>query len=260
MNTETTNVQTPEERELAKKRFELEALKATLAERELELATLHAELHSFEQHYLRTVGRRYADLDEIEAQIAEAIAKQSPKDESAQEKAVHARSHAHVSSQAVGLALVPEGSSEFKVSDNLKKLYREIAKRIHPDLANDEEDRKRRHEIMAEANHAYAEGDEARLRVILHEWNMSPDAVSGDGTGADLVRVIRKIALIEARLQSIGEEIARLSGNDLYRLRLRAGIAKIEGRDLLSEMSASLDGRIVNAHARLASIQERSHL
>jgi hypothetical protein len=47
---------------------------------------------------------------------------------------------------------------------------------------------------MAEANRAYEEGDEERLRVILQEWEGSPESVKGDGPGAELVRVIRKIA------------------------------------------------------------------
>jgi DnaJ-class molecular chaperone len=55
----------------------------------------------------------------------------------------------------------------FKPSDDLKRLYREIAKRIHPDLATDDAERAKRNQLMAEVNRAYADGDEARLRAIL---------------------------------------------------------------------------------------------
>lgn len=34
---------------------------------------------------------------------------------------------------------------------------------------------------------------EARLRAILNEWDTSPEAVTGDGIGAELIRTIRKI-------------------------------------------------------------------
>jgi hypothetical protein len=63
--------QTPEERELENKRARLAALEVELAQRELDLATLKAELQTFEARYLREVGVFYAELDEIEAEIAE---------------------------------------------------------------------------------------------------------------------------------------------------------------------------------------------
>ena len=74
MSVGLTKWQTPEEQELSRKLAELATLEATLAQRELDLATLQAELHAFERRYLRTAGARYAELDEIEAQIAEALA------------------------------------------------------------------------------------------------------------------------------------------------------------------------------------------
>jgi multidrug efflux pump subunit AcrA (membrane-fusion protein) len=71
MTTGIARKQTPEELELEKKKSELSALEAELSQRELELATAQAELHTFERRYLRVVGVRYAELDDIEAQIAE---------------------------------------------------------------------------------------------------------------------------------------------------------------------------------------------
>jgi hypothetical protein len=72
MSTDIIRSQTPEEHELERKQAELVALEAELIQRELDLATLRAELAYFESRYLRTVGVLYAELDEIEAQIAEA--------------------------------------------------------------------------------------------------------------------------------------------------------------------------------------------
>ena len=68
---------------------------------------------------------------------------------------------------------------------------------------------------MAEINREYADGDEARLRVILSQWETSPDAVTGEGIGAELVRTIRKIHQVEGRLTRIVGEIAELSGSEL---------------------------------------------
>ncbi len=71
MSGEIVRKLTPEEDELLRKREELASVRAALAERELELADLRAQLKSFEGQYLRQVGVLYADLDDWNAKIAE---------------------------------------------------------------------------------------------------------------------------------------------------------------------------------------------
>src|SRR5437762_1774685 len=189
--------QTPEERELAAMKADLAALEIQLAQRELDFATLRVELHAFEQRYLRIVGVKFAEIDDLEAQIAEALNRRTPSDETTRRRAEEARTKATESAAAAG-AIEPQAHAEdFKPSDDLKRLYREIAKRIHPDLATDDAERAKRNQVMAEVNRAYADGDEARLRAILSEWETSPDAVTGKGIGAELVRTIRKIHQVE---------------------------------------------------------------
>jgi hypothetical protein len=51
MSIDLRRVQTPEEKELARKLAELTVLEGELAQRELDLATLLAELHAFERRY-----------------------------------------------------------------------------------------------------------------------------------------------------------------------------------------------------------------
>lgn len=247
--------QTPEEKELARKLAELTILEGELAQRELDVATLQAELHAFERRYLRIVGVRYAELDEIDAQIAEALAEASPKSSEEQERAAQARAQANESAQESKIAQEPGHRDNFTPSDALKKLYREVAKCIHPDLATDENDRVRRQHFMAEANQAYEAGNEARLREILREWENSPEAVKGDGVGTELIRVIRKIAQIERRLQAIESIIAQLWTSDLYRLKVEVERTEAKGRDLLSEMAIRLDQQIADAQRHLASLQ-----
>lgn len=245
MKTEIMRGQTPEEKELSRKLSELSELEAELAQRELDLATLQAELHTFEARYLRVVGVRYAELDEIKAQIAEAEALLKPKDNKIQEEAAKARAQAQESAQATGV--VQERKEEkFIPSEGMKKLYRELAKRIHPDLVIDEEERIsiRRHQLMTEANRAYEEGDEAKLQSILNEWESSPESVKGEGIAAELVRVIRKIAQIEERLSVIELEITRLKESDLYQLKKKEEEAEDEGRDLLAEMASQVEEQI----------------
>src|ERR1700689_3785874 len=83
----------PEEQELLRKREELAAIRAALAERELELVDLRSQLAAFEGRYLRHVGVLYAELDEWKARIAQLLANVDPSP-TAQAEAEEAREHA----------------------------------------------------------------------------------------------------------------------------------------------------------------------
>lgn len=81
----------------------------------------------------------------------------------------------------------------------LKGLYREVAKRVHPDLTSDETDRSRRQRLMAEANRAFEQGDAHRLAKILEDSEVRREFVQESDAPADLARTVRKITL-KARL------------------------------------------------------------
>jgi hypothetical protein len=253
METDIIKTEKPEERELRKKLAELRELEGKLAQGELDLATFKAELNAFENLYMRIVGIRYTELDEIQAQIAEARMRINPEDEMARKEAARARVKAQESSDAVS-GDDTRKSEEFKPSEDLKKLYREVAKCIHPDFAENPTELLRRQQLMAEANRAYEECDEARLRSILAEWENSPESVKGDIPGAKLIRVIRKIAQAEARLSSIDLEIDQMKKSDLYQIKIRAEKAEKEGRDLLAEMASNLETKIELARTELKKV------
>jgi hypothetical protein len=241
----------PEEIELEEKRAELAALETDLANHELELATLKVDLALFERRYLRTVASRYAELDELLARIAEGEASEHPGDAVRREQANTARSKA---SETAGAATAEESQdqrTQFKPSDDLRALFREAAKAMHPDLASDDEDRARRERFMAEANKAYSEGDEPRLRAILEQWQSSPESVRGEGTAVELVRTIRKLAQAHRRLEEIRSELETLKGSDLCKLHSQAIQAQTEGRDLLNELAEQVQAQIAAARRRL---------
>jgi DnaJ-domain-containing protein 1 len=216
----------PEDEELDRKNAELAALEMDLIQRELDLTTFHAELHSFEREYLQIIGSRYTELERIEAQITEYMD-------------------------------YLESSRNFKPSDSLKKLYREVAKQIHPDLATDEAEKVRRQDLMAQANEAYERGDEERLRAILQNWESSPESVKGEGGAMELIRVIRKISQCRSRLVKINQEIEVLMKTELFELKSQVDRARETGQDLLADMAEHLDDQIVEAQERLTELKEK---
>ncbi|MGO8748104.1 MAG: hypothetical protein ACLQNE_19190 [Thermoguttaceae bacterium] len=142
--TETPKFCSPEEEELDHKRVELERFQSELAESELQLATLRSELVAFERRYLEVVGSRYAELDRLEAQTAEAIARRDPQNPSARQKADAAQARAQESAEAMGDVGQEPSPRGFEPTEELKALYRQAAKELHPDLTTNEEDRARR--------------------------------------------------------------------------------------------------------------------
>jgi len=232
---------TPEAEELAAKREELARLEAQLADQELLLANLKAELAAFEGLYLRRVGVLYAELDEWNARLAELRAEQAGTPE-AKAEAAEARTHAEEAyTAAYGEAAEVQ---PFTLSPELKKLYREAAKRVHPDTATDEKDRARRERLMKEVNAAYASGDEDALHRILVGLDTSPDAIQGSGIGADFIRVLRQLKQIRDRIAGIELEIASLSETDLAQLKSKAEQAESEGRSLLEEMATGVQAKV----------------
>lgn len=243
--------QTPEERELDSKKSDLAILEAELAERELDLATLQGSLHAFESRYLCIVGTCYAELDELEARLAEANLQGNPRDRKLHQQAAEARARAMESAGASGAAQYGGQNVQFAPADDLKRLYREVARRVHPDLTTDERERTRRHQLMAEANRAYEEGDEGKLRGILNDWQSSPESVEGEGIAAELVRTIRKLYQVKQRLSDIAAAIAQLTHSELYELKEKTEAALSNGEDLLAQMAELLRVQIALARARL---------
>src|SRR5580704_14543265 len=182
--------QTPDDAALLDKREQLAAVRTTLAERESELAQLRAQLKTFEGRYLRQVGILYAELDDLEARIAEREVDIYDSD-AARRRAEEARQRAQETHDAAfGDAREAE---EFPPPPSLKTLFREVAKRIHPDFARDEEEQRHFTLLMASANQAYRRGDTETLQRLLDDHREIHAFLVGEGAEAELQRITRQI-------------------------------------------------------------------
>ncbi len=239
----TLNSRRPEDAELLRKREELAELQVRLADLGLQLLTLRLELAEFERLYHSKVGPLYAELDEVEALIAERLARTRPLDREAAESASSARKRAAASRQAATDASLTLPSPVLR-SQTLKDLYRAAAKQLHPDLARGDYDRDTRERLMTEANLAYANGDEARLEVILEGYQSSPDIVVGNDVGAELVRTIRRISLANANIRKAEAEISALNASEICKLKTTVEDARRQGEDVLGDLAAKLGHKI----------------
>jgi len=248
---------------IAEKRERLAAVRAALAEREADIAQIRSQLKAFEGRYLQRVGILYAELDETAARITEREVDLYDSD-SARRRAQEARQRAQETHEAAfGAEQEPE---EFDPSPSLKTLFREVAKRIHPDFASDEAEQKHFTLLMTRANQAYSRGDAETLQRLLDDHLEVNAAVSDEGadaSGSDesdglaLLRLVRQIQHAERDIAALDREQQTLLGSEIGQLYAGAEAASREDRDLLAELAASLRERIADAQYRLEFVERQ---
>ncbi|MFI1930786.1 J domain-containing protein [Streptomyces sp. NPDC020330] len=163
-----------------------------LIEFEIAVETFRVEVENFSRLHHQKLGPMYTRLDELDALIAEARAARTgdPEDE---RKAREARAVVmpmpgvdelfHDWMDTDGLS--PEAAAmlteqpvrppkRVRPSEEARKLYRELARKSHPDLAQDEPERQRRDEFIARVNAAYGRGDVDLLQELAAEWAAGP--------------------------------------------------------------------------------------
>jgi hypothetical protein len=251
--------QTPDDTALLEKREQLASVRSTLAEREAELAQIRAQLKTFEGRYLRQVGVLYAELDDLEARIAEREVDLYDSD-SARRRAEETRQRAQETHDAAfGEAREAE---EFDPPPSLKTLFREVAKRIHPDFARDDAEQKHFTLLMARANQAYGRGDTETLQRLLDDHREINAAgagagVAGEDAAAEVLRITRQIRHAERDIAALEDERHALLSGDIAQLHLDAEAAAREHRDLLTELATSLREQISDARRRFGLIDRQ---
>lgn len=252
---------TPEAEELVRQERLLAELTEQLATKETEFATTGAAFARFRAVYLRRFAPLYAELDRLEAEIAARLALNDATP-AAHARAVDAEARAADSAKAVEEAVEsPEGHVEQVdavpggSASELRDLYRQAAKMVHPDLVTDETDRARRTKLMAAITEAYAAGDADAIRRIVAGEAARPEAITGNDIASRLVRTIRKTAQVRVRLTELEQVAESLESDPLFQLFGEVRPAwEIRDGDPLAEDEAELRTQIAAAQARLAAL------
>ncbi|HET6860966.1 MAG TPA: J domain-containing protein [Streptomyces sp.] len=168
------------------------AAEQALIEFEIAVETFRVEVENFSRLHHQKLGPMYARLDELDAQLAEARAAASGDPEDLR-KADELRAlvmpmpgveelfhdwmdsdglSPEASAMLTGQAVQPP--KRVRPSEEARKLYRELARKAHPDLAQDEPERERRDEFITRVNAAYGRGDVAQLKELAEEWAAGP--------------------------------------------------------------------------------------
>lgn len=237
--------------QLARLRTELEQAQTALIEAEADLADEMAEVYAFESQMEEQLGPWLDKLVEIEKSL-----------EYYQEQMERLRNERRLGSS------LPNVERQYKrmwdvppprapkpppeppspaTEAQVKKLYRQLARRFHPDLATDDADRNYRTEMMAAINGAYAARSLVELLAMERQGGGIPirgrDQTSQ--TDTQLIQVLQaEQNRIRRRLREIEQEKRAIPSRASVRLSLEMKLAQRQGRDLLKEMVTNLEKKV----------------
>lgn len=206
---------------------ELREARARLSEGERVLRTTRMRLQVFTQRYHTTVGERFALLKELQAgSSSEPTPPPGPPPATRAPRVDR-----------------PPGQPEFE------RLYRELARRVHPDLAHDSGEHAVRTRMMAELNVARETLDFERARKLGDAWDLRPEDIEADPSLDRVDRLLLAIERVEARLTAVAADAIRLRENDFYKLMEIVDAQERAGTDVLADTAADLDLQIAEARS-----------
>ena len=230
---------------------DLAALRDRLAELAAEEATLEAELAAFHADYLRVVGPVMARVDELQARILARVADRSHAAGDVR-AAQEARDRARRSTEETRAVPPPSGPPP---TADLKRLFRDAAKRMHPDLAGSDEARSHAEAFMKRLNQAYRAGDADGILDLLAQWEASPYASGGPAAGTPPARGARQATALREAVAEAQRRIDELRSSQLAGLMERAMATSAAGGDFLADMRAAAEAALAAAQARLAELE-----
>ncbi|ALV34645.1 MULTISPECIES: J domain-containing protein [Streptomyces] len=243
------------------------AAEQALIEYEIAVETFRVEVENFSRLHHQKLGPMYARLDELDAQIAEARAERSgdPEDRRRADEArarvmpmpgVEELFHGWMD----GEGLFPEAAAmltdqpvrppqRVRPSDEARKLYRELARKAHPDLAPDDTERQRREEFITRVNAAYARGDETLLRELAEEWAKGPaPAERGPSRSEELYARLEWLAQRKELLSLVAKDLEEGAIGSMLRL------APDDPDRLLEEIAEQLLADVAQRERELAEL------
>lgn len=248
--------------QLTRLRTQLAQAQDELIDAEADLADQKADIQTFALEYNARIGVLLAQLATLETEVQLYLnriqARRNQRVFGTDHVPVEEQfrrvweTHDRVSAPRPRQPLTPANEGQ------LKKIYRQLARHFHPDLATNDADRVYRTEKMQAINDAYAARSLAELVALSQEIETGPIAWGwADGrTKEDMVRVLaQELTRCQHRLRQIDLERQSLHNHPHLDLMLRVKLAQRQGNDLLAEMTAELERKIARKTAERDMIQ-----
>ncbi|GGZ67858.1 J domain-containing protein [Streptomyces subrutilus] len=255
-----------EERPEARLERAVRAAEQALIEFEIAVETFRVEVENFSRLHHQKLGPMYSRLDELDALIAEAKAAGTGDPEDLR-RAHEARAlvmpmpgvdelfHDWMGSDGIaddaGAMLTDRPvrpPQRVRPSEEVRRLYRELVRQAHPDLAQDEPERERRDAFIARVNAAYGRGEEQLLRELAEEWAAGPAPEEPEpGESEELYARLEWLSRRKELLALVARELEDSAIGSMLRM------APDDPDRLLEEIAEQLLARVSEREAELAA-------
>lgn len=252
------SLQSTADAELTRLRIRLNKKREYIAILELELFNTRVTIHEFMILYNERVGHLEEYLRNLRRKLYEVLESQRPEEEEPdasayepegeEEEFTYQERDENNGWRKIGKAKKSKYSP--KMEEQIKNLFRELARRFHPDLTSDPEEKKWREEIMTRVNQAYSNRDLKALRALAEQPDRpvdSPDQTKEQEIAAlkaELKRLDGVIADLKARIHHLEESPA-------WQLKLEARLKRRSGADLLTELEGKIKEQIADLEEHL---------
>jgi hypothetical protein len=237
-----------------------------LIEFEIAVETFRVEVENFSRLHHQRLGPMYTRLDELDAQLAEVKAALSS-DPDDLRKAQEARAmvmpmpgvdelfHDWLDSdgfspeaQAMLNGQPVQPPKRVRPSEGAKKFYRELVRKAHPDLAQDDAERDRRDKFITRVNAAYALGNEVLLAELIQEWDAGPVPATRHSESEELYARLEWLSRRKELLSAVARELEESAIGAMLRM------APDDPDRLLDEIAEQLLAQVSEREAALAEM------
>jgi hypothetical protein len=250
-------------------RGERDGLELTLTNFAVELkgrvGALRVELNRVKRQvaeYRRRIERlRESDLldpEQIEREVAEEFAERLEQERIAEEQAAREGQRVDVER--------PRPQLDAETEAEILRLYRELAKRFHPDRARTESDRARRTDLMLRINVAYSERDLVTLQAMAREADTGDPSTVLLSEEERVQWAHRVIARMNMQIAELTQQIEMLRRSETFQMwkspeDSSESIQQVERRvrDRLNRERDRLDEAIID-YNRIVRRRRMSHI
>ncbi len=261
-------VNSHDEKEIDRLRKTIEEKQEQIEELTVTIENLKAEVDLFQHRYNAHVGRHYLELEKVDLETKEYRLRLQLKRENLSEEEIEKRVEScfrEIRSRISAAEEYKEAEQESesnKLPDEEAKyfqsLYRRLAKRFHPDKAENSKEKKRRKKLMPLINRAYNEQDVKVLeRLSIGDFELTLQFESSAAEKREkLQSELRSLYRVTSELRS---EINRVKAGRTYQLKQEVEKAEENGQDMLSSLATDLIRKVKSGRSQLTRLVKMWH-